>query len=222
MVITVAPKKKDEKEEKKPENVVEATLFSAGRPLSVEEIVGSTGLAQGPIRRGLKRLEKRYRSKDTCIEVAKVGARYTMQLKTGYGESAIKVAPCEIPRKFIKTLALIAYHQPIKQSELKSMIGDKVYEHVRELVSLGMVHAKRYGPTKILITSKRFPEYFGIGTTTREGIKKWIAEKVGIKVKKSKIPIKQFEDIEEDLQAQAAEAAASEEDFLPEDGTEEE
>ena len=216
----MVPKEKSNKDDKKPENIIEAALFSAGRPLSVEEIMGTTGLAQGPIRRALKRLEKRYRTKDTSIEVAKVGARYTMQLKTGFGEAAIKVAPCEIPRKYIKTLALIAYHQPIKQSELKSMIGDKVYEHVRELVSLGMVHARRFGPTKILITSKRFPEYFGIGTTSREGIKKWIAEKVGIKVAKTKIPIKQFEDIEEDLAAEVA--VPCDEGDIPEDGAEEE
>jgi hypothetical protein len=33
-----------------------------------------------------------------------------------------------------------------------------------------------------LSTSSRFPEYFGIKTTKREDIKKWMAEKIGIKV----------------------------------------
>lgn len=205
------------KNDLKPEKVVEAALFSAGRPLSVEELGDVTGFSQGPIRRSLKRLIKDYKRKDSSIEVAKVGVRYTMQLKTGFAESAVKVAPCEIPTRVLKTLALIAYHQPIKQSELKSMIGDKVYDHVRELRSLGMVYAKRYGPTKILITSKRFPEYFGIGTASRTGIKKWIAEKVGIKIAKSKVPMKHFEDIEREMEAEAEAAAAEEtpEDLLP-------
>jgi segregation and condensation protein B len=227
--MTVA-KDSNKEDKKKPENVVEAALFSAGRPLSVEEIADTTRLSQGPIRRAVKRLIKRYKKKDTAIEVAKVGARYTMQVKTAYGDAAIKVAPGEIPRKLIKTLTLIAYHQPIKQSELKTMIGDKVYEHVRELVSLGMVHTRRFGATKILITSKRFPEYFGIGTASRAGIKKWIADKVGIKPSKSKVPIKQFEEIAEDMEAEAEAAAAEgaadveEEGALPEDaeGAEEE
>ena len=188
---------------KDPEKAVEAALFSAGRPIAIEELVTITGLQHGLVRRAVKRLVKKYRSDKTTLEVSKVGSRYAMQLKTGYAEDAVKVAPCEIPKRFLKTLALIAYHQPIKQSELKGMIGDKVYEHVPELQKFGMVHAKKFGPTKILITSNRFPEYFGIETTSREGIKQWIADKFGIKVVKSKIPLKQFENIEEDMKKQA-------------------
>ena len=204
---------KEKEGSKRPENIVEAALFSAGRPMSIEEITEATGLPQGPIRRSLKRLIKTYGSKGTSIEVAKAGTRYTMQLKTAYAEAAVNVASCEIPRRVLKTLALIAYHQPIKQSELKTMIGDKIYDHVKELRSLGMIFTRRYGQTKILMTSKRFPEYFGIGTASREGIKKWIAEKVGIKVVKSKIPMKHFKDIEAELEAEAA--ACADEGTLP-------
>jgi len=209
---------KEEKPEKKPrivpkadpkdpEKAVEAALFSAGRPMAIDEICNTTGLLQGPVRRAVKRLIKKYRSEKTTLEVSKVGSRFAMQLKTGYSEDAIKVAPCEIPKRFLKTLALIAYHQPIKQSELKGMIGEKVYEHVQELQKYGMVHAKKFGPTKVLITSNRFPEYFGIETASREGIKKWIADRFGIKVVKSKIPMKQFENIEEDMKKEADAAA---------------
>jgi len=222
------PKKKAPKEEyvqakpdpKDPEKAVEAALFSAGRPIALDELMTITGLPHGPVRRAVKRLIKKYRSAKTTIEVSKVGARYAMQLKTGYAEDAVKVAPCEIPKRFLKTLALIAYHQPIKQSELKGMIGDKVYEHVPELQKYGMVHAKRFGPTKILITTNRFPEYFGIETSSREGIKQWIADKFGIKVVKSKIPLKQFENIEDDLkkEAEAAQAGSLPSDAEKDDG----
>jgi segregation and condensation protein B len=206
---------------KDPEKAVEAALFSAGRPMAIDEICSTTGLMQDPVRRAVKLLIKRYRSEKTTLEVSKVGSRFAMQLKTGYSEDAIKVAPCEIPKRFLKTLALIAYHQPIKQSELKGMIGEKVYEHVQELQKYGMVHAKRFGPTKVLITSNRFPEYFGIETASREGIKKWIAEKFGIKVVKSKIPMKQFENIEEDMkkEADAANAGGLPSDAGKDDGT---
>lgn|GEM_PF-227490 len=200
--ITAKPDPKD------PEKAVEAALFSAGRPIAVEELCTITGLPQGSVQQAVKRLIKKYSSETTTLEVSKVGSRYAMQLKTGYAEDAVKVAPCEIPKRFLKTLALIAYHQPIKQSELKGMIGDKVYEHVPELQKFGMVHAKRFGPTKILITTNRFPEYFGIETSSREGIKKWIADKFGIKVVKSKIPLKQFENIEEDMKKEAEAAQA--------------
>jgi segregation and condensation protein B len=183
--------------------IVEAALFSAGRALSIDEIVEATGLNKGVVTRELKKLMRKYQAGDTAIEIAKAGARYIMQVKTEYTEAALHFAPSEIPKKLLKTLALIAYHQPIKQSELKTMIGDRVYEHVRELRTRGMLVTRKAGPTRILITSKRFPEYFGIETATRTGIKKWIAEKVGVKVPKSKIPIKDFEDIEEELAQEA-------------------
>jgi segregation and condensation protein B len=219
VIVSADDEKKEEKpiktakvmakpDPKDPEKAVEAALFSAGRPIAIEELCTITNLPHGPVRRAVKRLIKKYRSEKTTLEVSRVGSRYAMQLKTGYAEDAVKVAPCEIPKRFLKTLALIAYHQPIKQSELKGMIGDKVYEHVPELQKYGMVHAKKFGPTKILMTSNRFPEYFGIETSTREGIKEWIANKFGLKVVKSKIPLKQFENIEEDMKKEAEAAQA--------------
>jgi segregation and condensation protein B len=196
----------DEDPGEKNKNIVEAALFSAGRPLTIQEIVEATGLATGVVTRALKKLTRKFKGEGTAIEIAKVGPKFIMQVKTEYTDAALHFAPSEIPRKLLKTLALIAYHQPIKQSELKTMVGDRVYEHVRELRERGMVVARKAPPTRILITSKRFPEYFGIASATRAGIKKWIAEKVGIKVKKGKIPIKDFEDIEEDLAHEAAKA----------------
>ena len=212
------PKVMAKPDPKDPEKAVEAALFSAGRPIAIEELCTITGHPHGLVRRAVKRLIKKYRSDKTTLEVSKVGSRYAMQLKTGYSEDAVKVAPCEIPKRFLKTLALIAYHQPIRQSELKGMIGDKVYEHVPELQKFGMVHAKKFGPTKILITTNRFPEYFGIETSTREGIKEWIANKFGLKVVKSKIPLKQFENIEEDMKK---EAEAAQTGSLPSDAEKE-
>jgi segregation and condensation protein B len=88
----------------------------------------------------------------------------------------------DIPKRLLKTLALIAYHQPLKQSELLEMVGQKVYDHVKELHKLGLILESPQGQTKILTTSSRFPEYFGIKTTKRDDIKKWMAERVGIKV----------------------------------------
>ena len=84
----------------------------------------------------------------------------------------------EIPKKLLKTLALIVYHQPIKQSELQNILGPKVYEHVKELHELGLIRTRREGKTKILTTTKRMPEYFGISTTDKEEITKWLIKKL--------------------------------------------
>jgi len=130
--------------------VIEAALFSAGRPLSDEEIHEATEIGLRKVRSGLKALIKFYKDKEGSLEVAQVGKRYAMQLRRDYAEYVMKLAQVEIPIKLIKTVALIAYHQPIKQSELHDMIGDKVYEHVRELREQGMVRAREHERTKLL------------------------------------------------------------------------
>ena len=166
----------------KPERVVEAALFSAGRPVSVEELQEATGLGPEVIRQTLHKLIRSSKNRDTSLEVTKAGGKYAMQLKTELVPAAAKLAQMDIPRRLLKTLALIAYHQPIRQSALLNMVGPKVYDHVKDLHKLGLILESPQGQTKILSTSSRFPEYFGIKTTKREDIKKWMAEKIGIKV----------------------------------------
>ncbi|MEM4728643.1 MAG: SMC-Scp complex subunit ScpB [Thermoplasmata archaeon] len=165
----------------KPERVVEAALFSAGRPVSVEELREATGLEADVIRSALKKLIRSSKKRDSAIEVVRAGAKYCMQVRKELVPSVTKLAKTDIPRRLLKTLALIAYHQPVKQSALLAMVGPKVYDHVKELHKLGMILESPSGQTKILTTSARFPEYFGIKTTKREEIKKWMAESVGIK-----------------------------------------
>ncbi len=165
----------------KSEQVVEAALFSAGRPLKVSEIAQATGIGVDTIRKAVKKLIKDYAHKDTAIEIAKVSGKYVMQLKDEFAHPAEMLAKTDIPKHYLKTASLIAYHQPIKQSDLVEMIGAKGYEHVRELQGLGVIKAKRYGATKILTTTKKFSETFGIDARKPEEIKKWLADRIGAK-----------------------------------------
>lgn len=164
------------------EQVIEALLFSAGRPLAVEDIISSTGLDEGIVRKALKSLTKSYDKRESAIQITKAGSKYVMQIRPHLLGKVVRSAPTEIPIPVLKTAALIAYYQPIMQSNLQRMVGDKVYEHVRFLADRDLIVAKDYGHTLLLSTSRRFPEYFGIPTTKREDIKRWMAEKVGIKV----------------------------------------
>lgn len=163
-----------------PIRIVEAALFSAGKPLLVDEISQATKLDVDAVKEALKELQKEYETRETAIEVGRAGQKWAMQIRTQYAERAKHLAAMEIPPKVLRTLALIAFHQPLKQSELKSMIGSVVYDHVSELRERGMVTAREDGITRILTTTDRFLEYFGIDATDREGIKTFIAKKVGI------------------------------------------
>lgn len=165
----------------KEERLVESVLFSASNPVSIEEIKEATGLSKKQVIQALESLIQAYnveRNKETSIEVIKAGNKYTMQVKKKFVDQSVMIAKPEIQSHHLKTLALIAFHQPIKQSNLRRMIGPRVYDHVDELVDMKLVHSKPHGTTEMLSTTKLFPEYFGIDSTKPEEIREFLAKKV--------------------------------------------
>ncbi len=163
------------------ERLVESVLFSASKPVGIEEIKEASGLPKKKVTEALESLIQTYnveRKKETSIEVIKAGDKYTMQVKKKFFDQSVMVAKPEIQSHHLKTLALIAFHQPVKQSNLRRMIGPKVYDHVDELSAMKLINAKKHGTTEMLTTTKLFPEYFGIDTTKPEEIREFLAKKV--------------------------------------------
>lgn len=159
---------------------VEAVLFASSKPLSAQEIAKATSSEPRKVKRSLLALKKEYGRRKTAIEVVKIGMRYALQLKGRYLAVAAGYASTEIPKTLLKTLALVAYHQPIRQSELLTMVGQKVYDHVRALEDLKVVRHIPWGNSKILFTTHRFAEIFGIEGNGRDDIKRWMATQIGI------------------------------------------
>jgi len=182
----------------KEKRLVESVLFSAGKPVSIEEIQAATSLPPKKIEDAIGELINDYdveRKDETSMEIVKAGNKYTMQVKKKFLEQSVMVAKPEIQSNLLKTLALIAFHQPVKQSNLVRMIGPKVYEHVDELVGMRLISSKPHGSTELISTTKLFPEYFGIDTTKPEEIREFLAKKVIGNI--DKVEIKKEEQKEE-------------------------
>ena len=158
---------------------VESVLFSASSPVSVQDIKEVTGITSQKISSILKKLRKDYNEeRNTAMEIKKIGNKYVMQLKSGYHDKSIMIAEPAIDEDVLKTLSLIAFHQPIKQSNLRRMAGDKIYEHVDFLSDLRLVNAKKHRNTEMITLTKNFPEYFGLEVTEPEEIRKYLMNKV--------------------------------------------
>ncbi len=159
--------------------IVEAILFSSDRPLRVGEIAKVASLSSGEVSKAMKKLRKEYEERDGAIEIARIGNKYVMQLRSEYVEYGYAMGKKEMRDDVLKTLAIIAYYQPITQSRLREIIGTKVYAHIDELKKRGFVYGKRTGRTIVLRTTKRFNEYFGIDASKPQDIKKFFEEKMG-------------------------------------------
>lgn len=172
----------------KEKRLVESVLFSASKPVSVKEIKDATNLTSSKVKKTLNELIEDYnvsRKSDTSLEIIKAGDKFTMQVKKSFSDQSVMIADPEIETNLLKTLTLIAFHQPLKQSNLRRMIGTKAYEHVDELASKKLIHTKKHGSTEMLTTTKLFPEYFGIDSTDPEQIKEFLIKKVAGKVSDS-------------------------------------
>jgi len=160
--------------------LVEAALYSAGRALTIDELARTTRVDPEAIKTHLRALAGEYTKRESALEVAQIGTKWTMQIREAYSERARAFAPPEIDRDILKTVALIAYHQPILQSDLFDMIGSKVYEHTKGLEELGLISRKPSGRSFALATTRYFAEFFGLKSTDREGIRRLMAQKAGV------------------------------------------
>ncbi|AET63890.1 Chromosome segregation and condensation protein ScpB [Methanothrix harundinacea 6Ac] len=142
--------------------VVEAALFAAGRPLTAAEIAELTDLPIRVAMRFADSLVREYSERAGGIEVRESEGRYVMQVRSTVADRVSKVGPQELDPPLLRTLAVIARHQPIPQSELVRVRGNKSYGHVRELLERGLIRAEKEGRTKIITTTKGFAEYFGL------------------------------------------------------------
>ena len=61
-----------------------------------------------------------------------------------------------------ETLAIIAYKQPIKQSVIIKIRGNKGYDHIKKFFDLGLIKKKKIGHTYELSLSDDFYDYFGV------------------------------------------------------------
>ena len=154
--------------------ILEAALFVSGEPPDVGQL---RSLLKGRDVQGLiKILMREYEERGSAIEIKEIEGRYVMQVRPEYAEKVRKMAPKELRSPVLRTLSMIAYHQPLTQSELVTRRGAAAYDHVRELEEKGLISAVPHGRTRLLATTQRFAEYFNLDSTDPESIKRRIIE----------------------------------------------
>jgi segregation and condensation protein B len=152
--------------------LIEAALFVAGRPLAISdlEILISR---EADVEELLSSLVEEYHCKE-ALEIVCTDEEAVMQVRAEYAEAVRSIAQRDLETPALRTLAVIAYHQPITQSKVAEIRGNKAYGHVHELVARKLVEALPHGRTKLLQTTKAFAEYFGFESSDKEEIRKKI------------------------------------------------
>jgi len=143
---------------------LEAALYAAGRPLTIEELADLIGKATSTTKSLLEDVGYEYSKRDGALEVVSLPRnRYVMQLKPELTPRVGRLIPGGLLSfATLQTLVFIALKQPILQSDLVAQRGTHCYEHVRDLEEKKFIKSEPEGRTKLLRTTKLFADYFGL------------------------------------------------------------
>ncbi len=157
---------------------LEAVLFASGRPLTEDELARLLGVNEKEIAKLADRLREELEKMGSCLRVVTSEDTYALRLKDDYLEIAEKVTKPTMDRDLLKTASLIGYYQPILQSDLKNMVGSKAYEHVSQLMEMGLIAREKEGRSFALRTTKEFSTYFGIESSDPKKVKEWLSSRM--------------------------------------------
>jgi len=165
----------DEAREKEDMRKLEAVFFICGRFLNMSELISLTDLNPIILQELIEKLQEKYDEQDSAIEIIEKNKMWKMDVRPQYHGIINKVAGgrSEFSKAEQETLGIIAFKQPIKQSVIIKIRGNKAYEHVKKFVDLGLVKKKKSGHTEELSLSDDFYDYFTFQgeNLTRESLK---------------------------------------------------
>ena len=144
---------------------IEAALYSAGRPLSLEELIRASGTnSKEKTHRVVNDLAKKANSTFRAIEIVQLeDGKFVLQLRPQYTPLVRKFAQHPLlPSGALKTLSYIAYEQPVTSKRLVQIRGSQVYSHIKVLEQLQFVEHENLGRLKVYRTTPKFQNYFGI------------------------------------------------------------
>lgn len=144
--------------------LAEAALFMSPNSLTINELTKIMGC--GTFSESLKQMENlmaEYKSSNSALEIVRTeDSRYTMRVKGDYLSRVSHLAvTTDMTKAVLRTLGLVALKQPVKQSFVVKVIGNKAYNYVKELEGNGFLKSKKFSNTKLLETTEKFTSYFG-------------------------------------------------------------
>ena len=148
---------------------IEAVLFTTAKALTIKEIAEI--LSEEDVEKteeAMLELIMDYSSRPGALEIDDENG-YILQVKEEHMDIVEKLCPVELKPPVLKTLAVIALKQPIRQTDLKELRGSTTYEHIPELLEKGLICRTRdkNGRSYNLKTTPKFDEYFKLKGDTR-------------------------------------------------------
>ena len=141
---------------------VEAILFTTGKFMSLDEIARVCEIgSMGYVKELLEELKKEYEQRDSALTIVQQENLVKLNIKKDYGYLANKlVSDSELDSPTTKTLAVIAYKQPVLQHEIIKIRGNKAYDHIKILKEQNLITTEKRGRSRVIKLTPQFYNYF--------------------------------------------------------------
>ena len=159
-------------ESKELQTILEALLFTAGKPLSIQTLNSifekDEDVSVPQIKEALKELQEQYTGRGMQLkEIASGFQFFSNKDCTNWCQMLLEEKPGRYSKALLETLALIAYRQPITRGEIEEIRGVSVSPSIfKTLDDRGWVkvvgHRDVPGKPGLYATTKQFLDYFGV------------------------------------------------------------
>ena len=200
--------------------IIEAILFSADTPVSLDRLVDVIPeAARGKIRSTLGELADDYTREGRSFALSEVGGGWQLYVRPQFAKWAKELYKGRIPPRLsqasLETLAMVAYKQPIVRAEIEAIRGVDSSGVLATLLRRGVIRivgrAPGMGRALMYGTTKEFLRYFGLNSITDLPRLEEFAEVLGLKPDELEMTIKGAEAFTE-LEASREMASAVESD----------
>ncbi|MCL2642389.1 MAG: SMC-Scp complex subunit ScpB [Candidatus Bathyarchaeota archaeon] len=149
--------------------LLEAALYVAGRPLDINELCQVvSSRSKKKVKKYVEIVMREYVARNSPLEIlALKDERYVLQVKAEFTPLIKKLVNRPLLSSGpLKTLAYIAFRQPVTQKRVIEVRGQHAYGHVKLLKDMGLIVSDRAGRSLALKTTDHFADYFGLTQDT--------------------------------------------------------
>ncbi len=151
--------------------IIEALLFAATKPLSVQEIRKAVKpLTASEVETKIAELKEEYLQNGRSFEIIEIAGGFEMATRKEYAPWILKIElqkkAKQVTQSALESLAILAYKQPITRAEIEDLRGVDVSGVMSTLVERGLIKivGRKEVPGRPFLygTTDKFLEHFGL------------------------------------------------------------
>ena len=155
--------------QEKIKGIIEAMLFSAGRPVKIEELILNLEINKEEIEKIIKEMQKDYEKEERGIELIKIENSYQLCTKKEYYENIYPIidnrSKPKLSNAALETLSIIAYNPRVTRPEIEAIRGVSADASMYKLLEYNLIEeaGKSDLPGKPMTykTTQEFLKMFG-------------------------------------------------------------